>query len=87
LSSSAVEKAFRAWRENLDELGAVHDDNARHYSLHGLRKRACVELAEAGCSDAQIQSVTGQSPETVAKYRKEANRREMLRAAQMKRST
>ncbi|WP_281969080.1 tyrosine-type recombinase/integrase [Roseovarius nanhaiticus] len=87
LSYSSVEKAFRAWRENLDELGAVHDDNARHYSLHGLRKRACVELAEAGCSDAQIQSVTGQSPETVAKYRKEANRRKMSRAAQMKRSS
>ncbi|MBQ0800257.1 MAG: hypothetical protein KBT76_00805 [Sulfitobacter litoralis] len=86
LSYSSVEKEFRAWRDTLDELADAHDDNARNYSLHGLRKRACVELAEAGCSDAEIQSVTGQSLEMVAKYRKEASRKEMSRRAQMRRS-
>jgi hypothetical protein len=86
LSYSSVEKKFRTWRETLDKLAGLHDDNARKYSLHGLRKRACVELAEAGCSDAEIQSVTGQSLEMVAKYRKEARRKEMSRTAQMRRS-
>jgi hypothetical protein len=37
----AVEKQFRQWR---DSLG----DKARPFSLHGLRKLAIVELAEAG---------------------------------------
>jgi hypothetical protein len=85
LSYDAVEKSFRAWRDTLAELAKQHDDDARRYSLHGLRKRACVELAEAGCSDAEIQAVTGQSLETVAKYRKEANQRAMSRTAQMRR--
>lgn len=86
LSYSAVEKAFSVWRETLTELAMEHDDVAKKYSLHGLRKRACVELAEAGCSDAEIQAVTGQSLEIVAKYRKEASRKMMSKAAQMKRS-
>lgn len=51
----------------------------------GAAVRGCVELAEAGCSDAEIQAVTGQSLETVAKYRKEANQRAMSRTAQMRR--
>lgn len=84
-SYDAVEKSFRAWRDTLGEIAEKHDDVARLYSLHGLRKRACVELAEAGCSDAEIQAVTGQSLETVAKYRKEANQKVMSRTAQMRR--
>ena len=86
LSYDAVEKAFRAWRKSLTELGREYDDDPKRYSLHGLRKRACVELAEAGCSDAEIQSVTGQSLETVAQYRQEANRRAMSRTAQQRRA-
>jgi hypothetical protein len=86
LSYSAVEKAFSAWRNTLNDLAKRHDDDPKRYSLHGLRKRACVELAEAGCSDAEIQSVTGQSLETVAQYRKEANRRAMSRTAQRRRA-
>ncbi|WP_420380703.1 hypothetical protein [Marivita sp.] len=80
-----VEKSFRAWRKTLVDLAKKHDDNASRYTLHGLRKRACVELAEANCSDAEIQAVTGQSTETVAHYRKQANRRAMSRTAQQRR--
>jgi len=58
---------------------------ASRYSLHGLRKRACVELAEAGATDSEIQAVTGQGLEMVAKYRKEANRKNLSRAAQKRR--
>ncbi|HDY95470.1 hypothetical protein LCGC14_0510570 [marine sediment metagenome] len=85
-SYSSVEKEFRVWRDTLSQLAESHDDDANRYSLHGLRKRACVELAEAGCSDAEIQAITGQGFEMVAKYRKEANRKKMSRTAQMRRS-
>lgn len=74
LGYSAVEKAFRAWRGTLGEA-------ARPYSLHGLRKLAIVRLAEAGCSDAEIQAITNQTPETIADYRKRANRKTMSKAA------
>lgn len=70
----AVEKAFRAWRK---ALGA----RAAKFVLHGLRKLAIVRLAEAGCTDAQIQAITNQSPEMVAFYRKRANRKVLSRAA------
>jgi integrase len=73
-----VEKAFRAWR---DTLG----DRAKPFSLHGLRKLAIIELAEAGASDAEIQAVTGQSAAMVAYYRTKANRRRLSKAAQQRR--
>jgi integrase len=69
-----VEKAFRKWRADLGPA-------AKGFVLHGLRKLAIVRLAEAGCSDAQIQAVTNQSPEMVAYYRKRANRKVLSRAA------
>jgi len=55
-------------------------------SLHGLRKLAVVQLAEAGCSDAEIQAVTGQSPEMVAFYRKDASARALSKVAQTRRN-
>ena len=54
--------------------------------LHGLRKLAIVRLVEAGCSDAQIQAVTGQSAEMVAYYRKLASRKILSSEAQEKRT-
>lgn len=78
LSYDAVEKAFRSWRHDLG-------DKARPYVLHGLRKLAIIELAEAGATDAEIQAVTGQSAEMVAFYRKKASRKALSRAAQKRR--
>lgn len=75
----AVEKAFRRWRTDLG-------DRAKPYSLHGLRKLAIIELAEAGASDAEIQAVTGQSAEMVAYYRSKASRRRLSKAAQERRT-
>ncbi|WP_097070125.1 site-specific integrase [Rhodobacter maris] len=49
--------------------------------MHGLRKLAIVRLAEAGCSDAQIQSITNQTPEMIAYYRSKANRKRRSKAA------
>lgn len=74
LGYDAVEKAFRDWRDGLG-------DKARPFVLHGLRKLAIVRLAEAGCSDAEIQAVTGQSAEMVAYYRAKANRKLLSRNA------
>ena len=68
LGYDAIEKAFREWRNDLG-------DTAKPFTLHGLRKLAIVRLAEAGCSDAEIQAVTNQSAETVAYYRKRASRK------------
>ncbi|MBO9430568.1 tyrosine-type recombinase/integrase [Sulfitobacter sp. R18_1] len=75
---SAIEKAFRAWRETLGP-------NAKPFTLHGLRKLAIIELAEAGASDAEIQAVTNQSAEMVVYYRKRANRLKLSKAAQERR--
>lgn len=70
----AVEKSFRKWRASLG-------DPARPYVLHGLRKLAIIRLAEAGCSDAQIQAITGQSAEMVAYYRQRASRKTLSKGA------
>lgn len=70
----AIEKAFRAWRKSLGTT-------AKPYTLHGLRKLAIVELAEAGASDAEIQAITNQSAAMVAYYRQKASRRKLSRAA------
>lgn len=76
---NAVEKSFRAWRSGFG-------DRAEKYTLHGLRKLAIVELAEAGATDAEIQAVTGQSAEMVAYYRAKANRKRLSKSAQERRT-
>lgn len=78
LGYNAVEKAFRAWRKALPP-------DAMNFSLHGLRKLAIVNLAEAGCSDAEIQAVTNQSAEMVAYYRKRASRKRLSASAHRRR--
>ena len=75
---SIIEKHFRKWRKTLGE-------RANPFSMHGLRKLAIIQLALAGCSDAEIQAVTNQSAATVADYRKKANRYPLSKAAQDKR--
>jgi integrase len=78
LGYDSIEKQFRAWRQGLGT-------NAKPFTLHGLRKNSIVRLAEAGCSDAEIQAVTGQSAEMVAYYRVGASRKALSRAAQLRR--
>lgn len=74
----AIASAFGKWRDSLGE-------KAKPYSLHGLRKLAIVQLAEAGASDAEIQAVTGQSAAVVAYYRSQANKRHLSKQAQSRR--
>ena len=76
---SAIAKEARKVR---DTLGP----EAEPFTLHGLRKLAAVQLAEAGCSDAEIQSVTGhKSLNMVQHYRKRAQTKRMSKAAQLRR--
>lgn len=49
--------------------------------LHGLRKSGVVALAEAGCTDAEIQAVSGQSAKMASYYRAQANREALADAA------
>lgn len=75
---NAIAAAFGKWRDGLGE-------RAKPYSLHGLRKLAIVQLAEAGASDAEIMAVTGQSAAMVAYYRSKANKRHLSKQAQSRR--
>lgn len=72
LGYNSIEKAFRKWR---DRLGP----EAKSFVLHRLRKLAITGLAEAGCSDAEIQAVKGQSMEMVANYRVQVSRESCCR--------
>jgi integrase len=56
--------------------------------MHGWRYVAAVELAEAGCSDAEIQSVTGHKAlEMVQKYRQAAAQKALSKQAQQRRES
>lgn len=60
--------------------------NARAFVIHGWRYNAAKELAEAGCSDTEIQSVTGHKTlEMVKKYRQQANQKRLSKSAQNRR--
>lgn len=52
--------------------------------FHGLRKSAVVTLLEAGCSDAEVASITGQSREMVEHYGKQVNQGRLAAAAVLK---
>jgi integrase len=79
MTYNTVEKAFRRVRA---AIGA----SAEGHVMHGWRYTAAVELAEAGCSDAQIQSVTGhKTTKMVLKYRSRANQKQLSKQAQEKR--
>lgn len=78
----ALEKAFRSVRDEI----AKDVPEARNYTLHGLRYIAAMELAEAGCSDAEIQAVTGhRTLVMVQKYRSSARQKRLSKSAQERR--
>lgn len=49
--------------------------------FHGLRKSAVVMLLEAGCTDAEVSAITGQSRQMVAHYAKQVNQSRLAAAA------
>ena len=54
ISYDGIEKAFRTVRNEIAE----ERPEAAQFTLHGLRYLAALELAEAGCSDAEIKAET-----------------------------
>ncbi len=54
------------------------------YTLHGLRKNAVNNLLEAGCSEHETGSITGQTPQTVRHYARRVNQKRLATAAMAK---
>lgn len=52
--------------------------------FHGLRKSAVVMLLEAGCTDAEVASITGQSRQMVVHYSRQVNQGKLAAAAILK---
>ena len=75
------EKAFTNWI-----IGAARDAGLPpHRSPHGLRKSACIRLAEAGCSASEIMSITGhRNLAEVETYVREANNKKLADSAMTK---
>jgi integrase len=81
LGKRAVQKAVEDVRE---KIGARH--GAGRLVPHGWRYTAARQLAEAGCSDAEIQAVTGhRTLQMVQKYRGQADGKRLSRLAQRRR--
>lgn len=81
LGKRTVQRAIESVR---DEIGALSGETK--LVPHGWRYTAVKQLAEAGCSDAQIQAVTGhRTLSMVQKYRKQADQKKTSRQAQMRR--
>jgi len=72
-----------AWQRT---LGAKDLAATREAGLvfHGLRKSAAVKLAEAGCTDAEIAAITGQTRQMVEHYTKGIDQKRLALAAMRK---
>lgn len=77
IAKRTIQQRVMAVREKIDALG---------YVIHGWRYNAAVALAEAGCSDSEIQAVTGhKTMEMVRKYRSRVNQKQLSKQAQNRR--
>ena len=85
-SAAAFGNKFADWCKAADLGGVVGDDQRlRNFRAHGLRKAACVRLAEAGCTAPEIMAVSGhRTLAQVQIYIEEANRKRMAEAAMNK---
>ena len=52
--------------------------------FHGLRKSAVVFLLEAGCTDAEVSAITGQSRQMVEHYGRQVNQKRLAASAVLK---
>jgi len=74
---------FRAsWQKALTgDLAPIREANL---VFHGLRKSAVVTLLEAGCSDAEVAAITGQSRQMIEHYAKQVNQQKLAASAILK---
>jgi integrase len=63
---------------------AFKELHERELVFHGLRKSAVVFLLEAGCTDAEVSAITGQSRGMVVHYAREVNQKKLAAAAVLK---
>jgi len=72
-----------SWRTQMDQP-EFQPLRERRLVFHGLRKSAVVFLLEAGCTDAEVAAITGQSRDMVEHYAREVNQRRLAAAAVLK---
>ena len=75
------------WRGGFQTAWRAHKPSAvRDAGLvfHGLRKSAVVRLLEAGCTDAEVAAITGQSRQMVEHYAKQVNQTKLAASAILK---
>ena len=71
---------FRAsWQKAL--TGPLAPIREAKLVFHGLRKSAVVTLLEAGCSDAEVAAITGQSRQMVEHYARQVNQKKLAASA------
>jgi integrase len=79
-----TDEAFKsAWRRLMqdDRLAEI---KRKRLVFHGLRKSAVVMLLEAGCTDAEVAAITGQSRDMVEHYALAVSQRRLAAAAILK---
>jgi integrase len=82
-----TEEGFGKWfAKRCRRIGLNREsETGKKLSAHGLRKAACVRLAEAGCTDHEIMAVSGHlSLKEVARYTKGVRRKILARSAMAK---
>ncbi|MEJ2123494.1 MAG: tyrosine-type recombinase/integrase, partial [Alphaproteobacteria bacterium] len=72
-----------AWQGTMNSPKFEHF-RERRLVFHGLRKSAVVMLLEAGCTDAEVAAITGQTRDMVAHYSLMVNQRKLAAAAILK---
>src|SRR5262249_20648036 len=72
-----------AWQREMTEK-ALEPLRKQKCVFHGLRKSAVVMLLEAGCTDAEVSAITGQTREMVVHYAQAVNQRKLAAAAILK---
>ena len=72
-----------SWGDELDrpEMAALREGRR---VFHGLRKSAVVFLLEAGCTDAEVSAITGQSRRMVEHYSRQVSQKKLAAAAVLK---
>jgi integrase len=66
------------------ELKAFAAEHGKELVPHGLRKNAVNALLEAGCTDYEVQAITGQSLQMIAHYARKVNRKKLGEAGILK---
>ncbi len=68
-----------SWGKEIDRVPELN-----RLVFHGLRKSAVVFLLEAGCTDAEVSAITGQSRQMVEHYARMVNQERLAAAAVLK---